>query len=218
MYENLKQKISNELSARVIKIVNDLDTQNNIPEIEKRPLYDQIFTKLNDKLIAKVDIYISDVNSFFTAEFGRIYAEINSKLIAEAEKNKAYDDDFTRKAQKIFSMVNNITTKVNNIEEAFQRSNFDQRSVSNESETNSSLSSSSSSGSSQKFISVIRKQFTDIFDRIKGANDYSLDQMCAIVLVDILSRLGMGVIGKDTIKGFYCGENLNSKNLEKIGA
>ena len=76
-------------------------------------------------------------------------------------------------------------------------------------------------GSSQKFaniISVIWEQFTDIFDRIKGANDYSLDQMCAIVSVDILSRLGMGVIGKDTIKGFYCGENLNSKNLEKIGA
>ena len=61
-------------------------------------------------------------------------------------------------------------------------------------------------GSSQKFtniISVIQEQFTDIFDRIKGANDYSLDQMCAIVSVDILSRLGMGVIGKDTIKSFY---------------
>ena len=42
--------------------------------------------------------------------------------------------------------------------------------------------------------------------------------MCAIVSADILSRLGMGVIGKDTIKGFYHGENLNSKNLEKIGA
>ncbi|CAB5381128.1 unnamed protein product [Rhizophagus irregularis] len=38
------------------------------------------------------------------------------------------------------------------------------------------------------------------------------------VWVDILSRLGMGVIGKDAIKGFYRGENLNSKNLEKIGA
>ena len=54
MYGNLKQKISNELSARVIKIVNDLDTQNNIPEIEKRPLCDQIFTELNDKLTAKL--------------------------------------------------------------------------------------------------------------------------------------------------------------------
>ena len=57
----------------------------------------------------------------------------------------------------------------------------------------------------------------EIFDRIKGANDYSLDQMCEVVSVDIL-RLGMGVIGKDTIKGFYRGESLNSKNLEKIGA
>ena len=76
-------------------------------------------------------------------------------------------------------------------------------------------------GSSQKFaniISVIREQFRDIFDRVKGANDYTLDQMCGIVSVDILSRLGMGVIGKDTIKGFYHGENINSKNLEKIGA
>ena len=76
-------------------------------------------------------------------------------------------------------------------------------------------------GSSQKFaniISVIWEQFSDIFDRVKDANDYSLDQMCAAVSVDILSRLGMGVIGKDTIKEFYRGENLNSKNLEKIGA
>ena len=45
----------------------------------------------------------------------------------------------------------------------------------------------------------------EIFDRIKGANDYSLDQMCGVVSVDVL-RLGMGVIGKDTIKGFYRGE------------
>ncbi|EXX65984.1 hypothetical protein GLOIN_2v1787821 [Rhizophagus irregularis DAOM 181602=DAOM 197198] len=64
----------------------------------------------------------------------------------------------------------------------------------------------------------IRPFTTDIFDRIKGANDYSLDQICAIVSVDILSRLEMGVIGKDTIKGFYHGENISSKNLEKIGA
>jgi hypothetical protein len=48
-------------------------------------------------------------------EISKIYAEINGKLTAEAEKNKAHDDDFTRKTQKIFSIVNNITTKVNNI-------------------------------------------------------------------------------------------------------
>ena len=53
--------------------------------------------------------------------------------------------------------------------------------------------------------------------RVKGANDYSLDQMCAVASVDILN-LGMGAIGKDTIKGFYRGDNVKSENLEKIGA
>ncbi|CAB4403181.1 unnamed protein product [Rhizophagus irregularis] len=85
-------------------------------------------------------------------------------------KNKARDDDFTREAQKIFSMVNNITTKVNNIEEAchnefsrinviienlqnetnqhyavVQRSDFDQQNVSNESEANSTNKSETNS-------------------------------------------------------------------------
>jgi len=75
-------------------------------------------------------------------------------------------------------------------------------------------------GSNQRFaniISVIRVQFKEVFDRIKDERGYSLDQMCAIVSVDILV-FGMGKIGKDTIKGFYNGENLNSENLKKIGA
>ena len=114
MYGNLKQKISNELSAHIIKILIDLGILNNIPEIGKRSLHDQIFTELNDKF----DTYISDINSTFTAELGRINNDLNNKLTADTEKNKARDDNFTRKAQKIFSMVNNIITKVNNIEEA----------------------------------------------------------------------------------------------------
>ncbi|CAG8622435.1 6606_t:CDS:1, partial [Ambispora leptoticha] len=61
------------------------------------------------------------------------------------------------------------------------------------------------------------EQFSDIFDRVKGANDYTLDQMCNVVSADIL-KLGMGAIGKDTMKGFYRGENIKSENLEKIGA
>ena len=165
---------TDELYARAIEIVDYLDT----PEIEKT------FTEFDDKLTAKVDTSISKFKSIFIAEINKIYAEIDGKLTAEAEKNKARDDDFTRKAQKI---LNDITTKVNNIEEAcrnefgrinvvienlqneinqhyavVQRSDFDQQSVSNESEANStnesetnsrgssSNSSSSSSGSSGK--------------------------------------------------------------------
>ncbi|CAG8511128.1 11797_t:CDS:2 [Ambispora leptoticha] len=84
----------------------------------------------------------------------------------------------------------------------------------------SSARSSNSSNSSQKLaniISVIREQFKAIFDRVKDANDYTLDQMCNVVSADIL-RLGMGAIGKDIIKGFYNGNSIRSENLEKIGA
>ncbi|CAI2191237.1 14107_t:CDS:1, partial [Funneliformis geosporum] len=83
-----------------------------------------------------------------------------------------------------------------------------------------SSTNSSSSSLSQIFaniISVIQEQFSDIFDRIKDVNDYSLDQMCAVVSVDIF-RLWMGVIGKDTIKGFYHGKNIKTENLKKIDA
>jgi hypothetical protein len=132
MWSNLKQKISDELSAYVIKILIDLGILNNILEIGKRSLHDQIFTELNDKF----DTCISDINSTFTAKLDRINNDLNNKLTTEAEKIKTRDDDFTREAQKIFSIVNNITTKVNNIEEAcrneFSRINVDIENLQNE--------------------------------------------------------------------------------------
>ncbi|EXX78195.1 uncharacterized protein OCT59_019331 [Rhizophagus irregularis] len=109
---------------------------------------------------------------------------------------------------RINVVIKNLQNEINQHYTVVQRSNFDQQSVSNEfeanltnrSETNLggssnilSSSSSDSSGSSQRFvniISVIREQFTGVFDRVKGVNNYSLDQMCAVVLFDIL-RLRM---------------------------
>ncbi|RGB22565.1 hypothetical protein C1646_677743 [Rhizophagus diaphanus] len=145
-----KGKVSDELYACAIEIVDDLDTL----EIEKT------FTEFNDKLIAKVDMSIS--NSFIS-EISKIYAEIDGKLTAEAVKNKARDDDFTREAQKIFSMVNNITTKVNNIEEACRNE----------------------------------------FSRLMKARNYTFDEMCYSVAVNIRS-LG-GNIKIPTVKNFYNG-------------
>ncbi|PKC55409.1 hypothetical protein RhiirA1_503640 [Rhizophagus irregularis] len=176
MWSNLKQKISNELSARVIKILIDLGILNNIPG--KRSLHDQISTELNDKF----DTCISDINSIFTEKLDRINNDLNNKLTAE---NKARDDDFTKETQKIFSMISTVTERLDRIEEAchndfgnisseftsikasieilqndlaqryavVQRANFDQQSVFNESETNeselgSSLNSASASTSS----------------------------------------------------------------------
>ena len=76
MWSNLKQKISDELSAHVIKILIDLGILNNIP---KSSLHDQIFTELNDKF----DTCISDINSTFTAKLGRINNDLNNKLNEE---------------------------------------------------------------------------------------------------------------------------------------
>ena len=148
--------------------------------------------------------------------------------------------------QKIFSIVNNITTKVNNIEEAccnefsrinvviknlqneinqhyviVQRSNFDQQSVSNESEANSTNESetnsrgsssnsspSSSSGSSNlsgilDITSDIKIRFKQHFDRLMKARNYTFDEMCFSVVVDIRS-LG-GNIKIATVENFYNG-------------
>ncbi|GBC33341.2 hypothetical protein GLOIN_2v1051165 [Rhizophagus irregularis DAOM 181602=DAOM 197198] len=76
MWANLKQKISDELSARVTRIVNDLDTKNNTPEIEKT------FVEMNKKLSA----HISEVNVNSTAEISKIKNEIYSNFTAEINK------------------------------------------------------------------------------------------------------------------------------------
>ena len=78
IWSNIKQKVSDELYARAIEIVDDLDT----PEIEKT------FTEFNDKLTAKVDTNISNFKSTFIVEISRIYAEIDGKLTAKTKKSR----------------------------------------------------------------------------------------------------------------------------------
>ena len=95
IWSNIKQKVSDELYARAIEIVDYLDT----PEIEKT------FTEFDDKLTAKVDTSISKFKSIFIA----------GKLTAEAEKIKARDDDFTDEAQKIFQMISTITERLDGV-------------------------------------------------------------------------------------------------------
>ncbi|RGB22116.1 hypothetical protein C1646_776614 [Rhizophagus diaphanus] len=101
MWSNLKQKISDELSAHIIKILINLDVLNNIPEIRKRSLHDQIFTELNDKF----DTCISDINSTFTAKFDRINNDLNNKLNEEVNArfgkiNTELNSKLTVKAEK----------------------------------------------------------------------------------------------------------------------
>ena len=69
MWLNLKQKISDELSARVTRIVNDLDTKNNTPEIEN--IFSKLTAEINTKITNELSARLSEVNSSFTAELGK---------------------------------------------------------------------------------------------------------------------------------------------------
>ncbi|CAG8780552.1 4940_t:CDS:2, partial [Dentiscutata erythropus] len=110
---NFLHEIADDLSAHGTKIANELDGKNNttITVEIKRILTDDVYRKLiaeiNTKIINELSTRLSEINT-----------ELNSKLIAEITKINTRDAGYASEVQKIFSMVNNITTKVNNIEEA----------------------------------------------------------------------------------------------------
>ena len=85
MYGDLKQKISNELSARVTRIVNDLDTKNNTPEIEN--IFSKLTAEINTKITNELSARISEINSTFTVELVRNNNELNKKLNEEVNGN-----------------------------------------------------------------------------------------------------------------------------------
>ncbi|CAG8648855.1 1155_t:CDS:1, partial [Diversispora eburnea] len=76
------QKISNELSARVTRIVNDFDTKNNTLEIEN--IFSKLIAEISTKITNELSARISEINSTFTAELGKN----NNKLIAENQKDQ----------------------------------------------------------------------------------------------------------------------------------
>ncbi|PKC70627.1 hypothetical protein RhiirA1_454510 [Rhizophagus irregularis] len=117
MWSNLKQKISDELSARVTRIVNDLDIKNNTPEIEN--IFSKLTAEINTKITNELSARPSEVNSSFTAELGKN----NNKLTAEIAKINSRDAGYASEAQKNLSMVNNVTTRLVEIEREYE-SNF----------------------------------------------------------------------------------------------
>src|SRR6266498_5418727 len=68
----------------------------------------------NTKITNELSARLSEVNSSFTAELGKN----NNKLTAEITKINSRDAGYISEAQKILSMVNNVTTRLDNIEEA----------------------------------------------------------------------------------------------------
>ncbi|CAG8444295.1 5139_t:CDS:2 [Ambispora leptoticha] len=164
---------------------------------------------------------IEQVLQTYHNNFGRVATEfesINKSItILQTEVNQRHClvQSTNRRGSDQQSEVSSSSTGLSD-----QQSEVSSSSTRSSEASSSSARSSNSSNSSQKLaniISVIREQFKAIFDRVKGANDHTLDQMCNVVSADIL-RLGMGAIGKDTIKSFYNGNSIRSENLEKIGA
>src|SRR5206468_4037936 len=56
IWSNIKQKISDELSTRVTRIVN---AKNNIPEIEN--IFNKLTAKINTKIINKLSAHLSEL-------------------------------------------------------------------------------------------------------------------------------------------------------------
>ena len=105
MWSNLKQKISDELSACVTKIVNDFDTKNNTSEeIEKTftEINKKFMAEFNTKISNEVTTRLSEINASFTAELGKINTELNSKLTTEIKNFKARDAGYASIADMLY--------------------------------------------------------------------------------------------------------------------
>ncbi|RIB22680.1 hypothetical protein C2G38_2033390 [Gigaspora rosea] len=105
----IKYEIADDLSAHGTKIANELDAKNNTTitvEIKR------ILTDVYRKLTTEINIKITNEHSTCLSE---INTELNSKLIAEITKINTRDTGYAFEMQKIF---NDITTRINNIEEA----------------------------------------------------------------------------------------------------
>ncbi|RGB24924.1 hypothetical protein C1646_821319 [Rhizophagus diaphanus] len=131
-------KIANELSACMSKINGTLIAKieknktrdgSITAEIERllTGVYKKLSTEVNTKIANELSARLSEINSAklsrinndlnnklneeVNAGFGKINTELNSKLTAEAEKNKARDDNFTKK-------ISTVTERLDRIEEA----------------------------------------------------------------------------------------------------
>ena len=122
-------KMANELSAHMSEIngiltaeIEKNKTCDGSITVEIKRLLTDVYKKLsievNFKITNKLSAHLSEVNSTFTAELVRNNSELNKKLTGEIAKINSRDAGYVSEAQKILSMVNNVTTRLDNIEEA----------------------------------------------------------------------------------------------------
>ena len=218
-------KLTNDLTAHDSKIANEINAHvseiNNTFTAEIRE-NNASFTK---ELTAVIENFNARNNSF-SSEVNGFLASLNTitNKLSEAEKTlELHHNNFCGISSEFTSIKASIEILQNDLAQCYavvRRADFDQQSVSNESETNepeleSSLDSASASTSSNSssegsnlsgildITSDIKIRFKQHFDRLMKARNYTFDEMCFSVAVDIRS-LG-GNIKISTVKSFYNG-------------
>ena len=90
-------------------------------EIEKTfiEINKNLDTEVNTKIVNEFSAYLFEINSNFTIELIRNNNELNKKLTREIVKINSHDVGYASKIQKILLMINNITIRFDNIEEAY---------------------------------------------------------------------------------------------------
>ncbi|RIB12077.1 hypothetical protein C2G38_2259184 [Gigaspora rosea] len=171
----------------------------------------------------------------------QLTAEFNAHVERLTVVLTTQDAIFVVEGQRILTIVNTVIETVNEITSNYESlhdqldqitetgsvaplisEQFPSVPTSNSSQRSSSSSLGSSSGSSQLSFSDItsttRNHFKILFEKIMTDNNYSLDDMCNMVSVEIRS-LGVRKISKETIKNFhYNNGDFRGSTLNKIGA
>ena len=75
--------------------------------------------KVNIKIANKLSAHLFKINSTFIIELGKINNDLNNKLTAEIENFKAHDASYTSEMQRIFSIINNVTIRLDEIKRKF---------------------------------------------------------------------------------------------------
>ncbi|CAG8516196.1 9454_t:CDS:2 [Ambispora leptoticha] len=225
-------------SLAILGITPFLDFADLSMFIKKISIYLLIGVMFYFSRIIKKDINIkhnSDLSVRDTT-FNEILANCDAKFNAELISR---DENFTAEIQRILTILNTSTMRLDEIEQVLQNyhNNFGrvvtefesinasivtlQSQASNYSTGQASNHSSASSGQ-LTFTDIsltVWNQFKQIFDRIMTENNYTLEEICLSVAMDICS-LG-GNIKKVTVQGFY-ERNIKKKNsyistLDQIG-
>ncbi|CAJ0918163.1 512_t:CDS:2 [Entrophospora sp. SA101] len=195
-------------------------------DISLRQFYCSIKNYFNGDLTTHDANILNFIRQQFTEENILYDSKLTEGLAKLNTELNACDANFTAEAQRILSLINSFTTRLDEIEQVLEcyNNHFDQQSETNLSEAssnshNSSINSScsNSSASSSGITLTIWTCFKQIFDRDMAQRRYTFDEMCYSVAMRI-RELG-GDIRQSTIKNFYNrSSSCKSNTVDQIGS